>query len=97
MVDVNTTVPPLVLVTTVPAIVDMSCKMMESHVMVSYSYIMFTSVLLLHERIFCNKDRGSHWCVCVCVCVRVRACVSARVCVCVDVYLRVGWNAQTGK
>ena len=55
MVDVNTTVQPLVLVTTVPAIVDMSCKMMESHVMVSYSYIMFTSVLLLHERIFCNR------------------------------------------
>ena len=49
MVDVNTTVPTLVVVTTVPVIVDMSRIMMESHVMVSCFYFMFTSVFLLHE------------------------------------------------
>ena len=54
MVDVNKTVPPLVLTITAPVIVDMSCIMMESHVMVSCFYIMFTSVFLLHESIYCN-------------------------------------------
>ena len=56
MVDVNTTVSTLVLVTTVPVIVDMSCILIESHVMVSGFNIMFASMFLLHESIPCRKS-----------------------------------------